>query len=138
LEITIRNPNAHQHFMVVRSIAKKVVIRLPSGRKLAESSRAVRILESGKSLYDPVVYVPMDDIIVSLTEQPNISKCPLKGTASYFTYRSEGEIYENLAWSYRELYEFSNFLKGLVAFYPDRVIIEEHPMETKPEQAKQI
>jgi uncharacterized protein (DUF427 family) len=127
LEITIQHPETPGHFAILRPMNCRVVIRLPNGAKLAETSRAMRMLESGKSLYDPMVYVPVGDITVALSEQSNTTRCSLKGTASYFTYQDGEDIHQDLARSYRDLDHHFRDLVDLVAFYPSRVIIEEHP-----------
>ena len=124
LETLIRRPDAPQHYMVLRSIKRRVIIRLPNGEKLADSEEAVRLMESGKTLYDPVSYVPRDDLTVDLITESGETKCPLKGNASYYGL----EEHEKLAWSYQNPLPFAQDIRGLVAFYPDKVIIEEHPL----------
>lgn len=128
MEDAIRRPDAPDHFMVLKPIARRVVVRLPDGSKLAESTKAVRLMEAGRTLYDPVVYLPMDDVSAPLTKQENSTFCPLKGDASYFGLQNGAEIQADLAWSYEEPFDFSKDIKDLVAFYPDRVILEEHPI----------
>ena len=110
--------------MVLRPINRRVVVRLPNGEKLADSDAATRLLESGRTLCDPVVYVPREDLIKDLVTEQGETKCPLKGNATY--YGVEG--HEKLAWSYREPLPFATPIRDLVAFYPDKVIIEEHPI----------
>ena len=124
MDIRIERPDAPQHFMVLRSINRRVVVRLPNGEKLAESLEAVRLMESGKALYDPIVYLPNDDLLVDLELETAETKCPLKGNASYFGLAG----HEKLAWSYRDPLPFARDIRGLVAFFPDKVIMEEHPM----------
>lgn len=123
METTIHRPDAQQHYMVLRSIKRRVVIRLPNGEKLAESEGAIRLMESGKTLYDPVIYLPREDVLAQLITEAGETKCPLKGNASYYGLQG----HEKLAWSYRETLPFAADIRGLVAFYPDKVIIEEHP-----------
>ena len=81
-------------------------------------------MESGRTLYDPVVYLPRRDLTMDLVTERGESKCPLKGTATY--YGVDG--HEKLAWSYREPLSFATAIRDLVAFYPNKVIIEEHPI----------
>ena len=128
LETVIRRPDAPNHFMVLKPINRRVVVRLPNGDMLAESTNATRLMESGKTLYDPVIYLPKGDVTVELTPQDGETKCPLKGNASYFTY-GEGEArIDKLAWSYPQPLDFARDIEGLVAFYSDKVIVEEHPL----------
>ncbi len=128
LSKTISRPDAPNHFMVLRPVQKKIVIRLPNGPVLASSAQAIRLMESGKSLYDPVLYLPRDDVSAPLTTQSNHSFCPLKGEASYFGYDDGDTKIDDLAWSYGAPLDFSEPIKGLIAFYANKVIIEEHPL----------
>lgn len=127
MEGAIRRPDAPNHFMVLKPVQKRVVVRLPDGTKLAETSNAVRLMEAGKSLYDPVIYLPRDDVAVELRREDKSTHCPLKGDASYFSTHADGKVHSGIAWSYEEPFDFSQTIAGLVAFYPDRVIVEEHP-----------
>ena len=128
MEGAIRRPDAPNHFMVLRPVNKRVIVRLPDGSKLAETTNAVRLLEAGKSLYDPVIYLPKSDVSVLLTKQAQTTYCPLKGDASYFTLETGAETHADLAWSYEKPLDFSKDIEGLVAFYSDKVILEEHPI----------
>ena len=125
--VTIKRPDAPQHYMVLRPINGRIVVRLPNGDRIAESSRAVRLLECGRTLYDPVTYLPLEDVHVPLEAETGTTHCPLKGDASYFSLSADGEKQEKIAWSYMSPLEFSMPIKGLVAFYANRVIVEEHP-----------
>ena len=124
----IRRPDAPNHFMVLKPINRRIVIRLPDGMKLAETTSATRVLEAGKTLYEPVVYLPKHDVLVPLTKQENTTHCPLKGDANYFTFEDGKVISPDLAWSYEQPYAFSQEIEGLIAFYSNKVIIEEHPL----------
>ncbi len=124
MTITVARPDAPEHFMVLRPINRRVVVRLPDGTKIAESTKATRLIESAKSIYDPVVYFPRDAITVEMTQQDNSTHCPLKGDATYFSVPG----IDNLAWSYETPMPFSKEITGLVAFYGDKVIVEEHPI----------
>ena len=127
MEATICRPDAPNHFMVLRSIDRLVKIRLPNGDLLAESDRAIRLMESGKSLYDPVIYLPRDDVTVDLNLEDKQTRCPLKGSAAYFGISNGQDNHESIAWSYPEPLEFAEPIKGLVAFYGSKVVVEEHP-----------
>ncbi|MEM7748733.1 MAG: DUF427 domain-containing protein [Pseudomonadota bacterium] len=124
----IRRPDAPSHYMVLRPINRRIVIRLPDGTRLADSTRATRLMEVGKTLYDPVVYVPKQDLTADLEKQENTTHCPLKGDATYFSYRHAGEVLPSLAWSYDTPLDFAQDIVGLIAFYSDKVVVEEHPM----------
>ncbi len=128
MENAIRRPDAPNHFMVLKPISRRIVVKLPGGPTLASTTKAVRLMEAGKTLYDPVVYLPLDDVTVPLTRQNKSTFCPLKGDASYFGLANGQDEPSDLAWSYEEPLDFSQEIKGLIAFYPDKVVIEEHPL----------
>ena len=100
------------------------------GEMLAETSGAVRVLEVGKDLYDPVLYLPPDDVTPRLRRRDvQSSHCPLKGDAVYFDLvDADGAVLvEKIAWSYPEPFPFASELAGRIAFYARHVTIEEAP-----------
>lgn len=116
----ITSPTNEDHFMFVRPIAHRVLVRRGDA-VLAESSDAIRIMETGKGVYDPVTYIPKDDLVADLQPVPDKSThCPLKGDASYYTLDGM-----EIAWTYDRPLEVSQMLKGYVAFYPAKVRMEE-------------
>ena len=127
MEGAIRRPDVSNHFMVLKPIKRRIVIRLPDGTKLAESVRATRLLESEKTLYDPVIYLPKQDLAAELAHQENTTHCPLKGDASDYTFQTNNQVIADLAWSYDQPIDFAKDIAGLIAFYPDKVVVEEHP-----------
>jgi uncharacterized protein (DUF427 family) len=126
---TIHNPDEPRHFMRIKPVKSHVCIRL-GDTVLAESSNAVRLLEVGKDFYDPMIYIPRQDVRVALDlVSDHTSHCPLKGKASYFSY--SGWVTQHprdyLAWCYSEPFGFARDLAGLIAFNPAHVSIEEYP-----------
>lgn len=121
---TITRPDVPQHFMVLRPANKRVVVRLLDGTVVADTKQAIRLIESGKTIYDPVLYFPPDEIAIDMERQEKSTHCPLKGDACYFSANGV----EDLAWSYETPLDFSKEIEGLIAFYGDKVIIEEHPL----------
>lgn len=128
---TIHNPEDARHFMRIKPIAGLVRI-LHGGRLLAESKRALRVLEAGKDIYDPTIYLPADDIKTPLIEMDKRSYCPIKGHASYFGLGSGDGSLEmpEIAWSYSDALDMASDLQDKIAFYPTKVTIEEHPVAT--------
>jgi uncharacterized protein (DUF427 family) len=117
---TVHNPDNEAHFMHVKPITQRVKIRR-NGQVLAESTSALRIMETGREPYDPMIYIPRADVADAL--QPVSDKtthCPLKGDASYFTVDGD-----EIAWTYDRPLEGSKLIKDYVAFYPNKVTIEE-------------
>jgi len=46
---------------------------------------------------------------------------PVQGTAGYWSLRVEGQLFENLVWTYRAPFAESQKIAGLVAFYNEKV-----------------
>jgi uncharacterized protein (DUF427 family) len=123
----IRNPENENHYMRAKPISRRIRVE-KSGVQLADSTRALRILEVGKDLFDPVVYVPKDDVVVGLTKVENLqTHCPLKGDASYWQL-AEGADAEKewIAWSYDEPFDFASAIAGYVAFDINQVSVIEN------------
>ena len=118
---TIHNPSEPRHYMRLRPITSHIRV-LRQGQVLAETDKAVRMIEVARDVYDPVTYVPIADISSALSPVPNkTTHCPLKGDAHYFSVAGEDPI----AWTYDEPLPFAQELAGLVAFYADQVTVEE-------------
>ena len=118
---TIHNPNEPRHFMAIKAIPARVKISFRGG-VLAESSNAVRVVEVGKVIYDPVIYMPAADVHGALEKTDKTTHCPLKGDASYFAVDGE-----EVAWSYEAPFAFAAGLTGLRAFWASKVTVEEVP-----------
>ena len=119
LEGAIRSPSNPNHLMVVRPVGRTV--RVYAGDTLiAESRDALRVMEVGKTLYDPMVYVPASDIAVDLAPVDKSTHCPLKGDASYASLDDE-----EIAWTYDRPLDASKILAGHCAFWPNKVRISE-------------
>lgn len=126
---TIHNPGEVRHFMKLKPVNRRVRV-LRDGIVLADTKQAVRLLELGRDFYDPVFYIPTDDVTAKLVRTSRSSHCPLKGDAAYFDLvDGRGELLQpEIAWSYLEPFDFAPALKGLLAFYGDQVTIEESPL----------
>lgn len=114
------SPSNENHFMFVKPISRQVRVRR-GDTVLAESRDAIRIMETGKGVYDPVIYIPLSDATDALTPVDGKSThCPLKGDASYYAFDGE-----EIAWTYDRPLEVSQVLKGHLSFNPAKVKIEE-------------
>ena len=83
---TIHNPDEPRHFMRIKPVHSRVHIRL-GDTVLADSCNAIRLLEVGRDFYDPMIYLPPQDIAVTLAPVAGrTSRCPLKGEASYWSF----------------------------------------------------
>jgi uncharacterized protein (DUF427 family) len=86
------------------------------GEIIADSRDAIALEESQ---YPPVYYLPRKDVKMQrLTRTTHSTHCPFKGDASYFSLVNGPE---NAVWSYEQPYDEMAAIKGMVAFYPDKV-----------------
>jgi uncharacterized protein (DUF427 family) len=97
----------------VRLSSRPVRIEL-DGQVLAETTRARMLFETG---IHTRFYIPKDDVRGELTPSDRRSYCPYKGEASYW---SLGE-HQDIAWSYEDPLPDGPLVKGLVAFWDERV-----------------
>jgi uncharacterized protein (DUF427 family) len=89
------------------------------GLRLASSDRPVFLFESGlpRRIYLPKFDIRMDLLI----ESDSTSRCPYKGTASYWSLDAPGHRRVDLAWGYPVPVHESARIAGLVAFYDEIV-----------------
>ena len=126
-EGTIHNPDEPRHFMKLKPVPGRIVVR-HGDDVLAVSTDAVRLLEVGGDLYDPVLYVPMSHVSDELKRNGKTSRCPLKGEAVYYDFPEAGAAGESVAWCYLNPRPFAQAIAGHVAFRGSRVVVEEHPV----------
>lgn len=92
------------------------------GAILGESDRALELTEGGMA---PVIYFPRADIGMAFLEKSDSStKCPHKGTASYFTLCVPSGDMPDAAWSYESPTQAMGAIAGHIAFSTDRVTVE--------------
>jgi adenylate cyclase len=90
-----------------------------NGAWIADSRRAIVLHETRQP---PAYYFPREDVRTELLEKTDqLTHCPFRGNATYWTIRAGGAVAENAAWSYEEPYEDGRPIRGFVSFYPDRV-----------------
>jgi uncharacterized protein (DUF427 family) len=110
------------HPITVVPNPKKVRISL-GGTVIAETTRALTLREAS---YPPVQYIPRADANMSLlTRTAHGTYCPYKGDAGYFTINASGKTLDNAIWTYEQPYDPVKQIKDHLAFYPDKVVIEE-------------
>ncbi len=127
---TIHNPDDARHFMRVKPAGRHVRIR-HGDRLVAETLGALRVLEAGKDLHDPVLYLPRADVVAKLRPAAKARTfCPLKGYASYYDLLDEngGVAIAEAAWCYEETLDLAAELSGRIAFYGSKVTIVEAPL----------
>lgn len=89
------------------------------GRTLADTTRAVRVLETAGA---PVYYVPAADVRLDLL-RPNdrTTTCEWKGRAAYLDYDDGSRTIASVGWSYPAPSAAFEALRHAVAFYAGRV-----------------
>ncbi|CQR55610.1 DUF427 domain-containing protein [Paenibacillus riograndensis] len=86
-----------------------------NGIIVADSRRPVILYETGLT---PRYYLPAEDVRLDLLqENPNSTRCPYKGIATYWTAAVNGREYEDLVWSYKEPLPEVHEIAGLLCFY---------------------
>ena len=118
-ERAIRNPDNQNHLMVIKDVPRR--IRIYHGAALlADTNHALRVLEIGKSVYDPVLYVPEADLKTRLGHVDRSTHCPIKGDASYVSHDGE-----EIGWVYKVPIDMARQLAAHYAFWPSKVRIVE-------------
>jgi len=106
----------------IRQAPGKWVVRA-GGAVLGESDRALELTEGD---YPPVIYFPRADIGMAFLEKTDSSTtCPWKGAATYYTVSSAAGDIPDAAWSYENPTEGVAAIKYHIAFYTDRVTVEQ-------------
>lgn len=86
-----------------------------SGRRIADSRRTVRTLETS---HPPTYYIPVEDIAEGVLRRAEGSSfCEWKGAATYWDVVVDGIVLERVGWSYRSPTPSFAVLKDHVAFY---------------------
>ena len=94
-----------------------------AGAVLGESSNVIELSEGDLA---PVFYIPRSDLAMAFFDATDLStNCPYKGDASYFTIQAKSGPIENAAWSYETPIAGLEAITGHLAFYPDKVTVEE-------------
>ena len=92
------------------------------GAVLGESSNALELSEGG---LEPVIYFPRSDIAIAFLDASDTkSHCPHKGDASYFDLELKSGTISDAAWSYESPTEDAAAIAGYLAFYPEKVTVE--------------
>jgi len=90
---------------------------------IAETTHALTLKEAK---YPAVQYVPREDAKMELLQRTDrVTHCPYKGDASYFSVHADGKVVENSIWTYETPFPAMAQIAGHLAFYPDKMKIEE-------------
>lgn len=94
-----------------------------AGAVLGESSDVIELNEGDMG---PVLYVPRGDLAMEFFDKTDHSTtCPYKGEATYYTLQAKSGPLKNAAWSYEEPIAGMERIAGHLAFYSDKVTVEE-------------
>ena len=97
------------------------VVVTAGGRVVADTRAALALQEAN---YRAVLYIPRDDVDMSLLDRTDrTTYCPYKGDAAYYSVPAASG--PNAVWTYEAPYDAVSPIKDHLAFYPDRVTIEE-------------
>jgi uncharacterized protein (DUF427 family) len=110
------------HPIAITSNPKRVRV-LAGGIVIADTTRALTLKEAN---YPAVQYVPREDAnLAVLARTDRVTHCPYKGDANYFSILANGKTIENSIWTYETPFPAMAEIAGHLAFYPDKVKIEE-------------
>jgi uncharacterized protein (DUF427 family) len=112
-EAVFSHPRDPYHRVDTRQSSRHIRIEL-GGVVLAESDRPRLLFETG---IPTRYYLPREDVVADLEPGDLRTACPYKGRATHW---SVGE-HRNIAWSYEDPLEEAVAIRGLVAFYDNRV-----------------
>jgi uncharacterized protein (DUF427 family) len=106
------------HSITISSSDSHVEVRL-AGQLLATSDHPVLLHETGLPAR---YYLPREDVLLELLRPTSFhTTCPFKGEASYWSIDIDGQTHDGIVWSYETPLPAAGGIKGMMAFYPDRV-----------------
>jgi uncharacterized protein (DUF427 family) len=110
------------HPITITPNPKRVRV-LADGIVIAETIHALTLKEAS---YPEVQYVPRADARMDLFKRTErVTHCPYKGDANYFSIVANGKTLDNAIWSYETPFPAMAEISGHLAFYPNKVNIEE-------------
>ena len=117
----MKHPSA-DHPITITANPKRIRV-LADGVVVADTTHALTLKEAS---YPAVQYVPRGDAKMELLKRTErVTHCPYKGDASYFSIVANGKTLDNAIWSYETPFPAMAKISGHLAFYPDKVKIEE-------------
>ena len=113
MEQVARQPAAPADQIRIEPFAGTVMVTF-SDAIIASTDRALMLHERG---HEPVVYVPFEDIYFDfLQKQDTTTRCPWKGTASYWRVQAVGEAADGFMWAYETPKDAARQIAGHGAF----------------------
>jgi uncharacterized protein (DUF427 family) len=116
-EPAVAHPRDPYHRVDVYATSRRVRVLL-EGECIADSARVTALFETG---HPPRWYMPADDVRMDLLEPSELeTQCAYKGRPSHF----HALGHEDVAWAYPEPLSDAERVRGLIAFYGERVDLE--------------
>src|SRR4029078_11567139 len=110
------------HQITITANPKRIRVSA-GGVVIADTTHALTLKEAS---YPAVQDVPREDANMALLGSTEPSKhCPHQADASYFSINANGKSIENSIWTYETPFPAMAEISGHLAFYPDKVTIEE-------------
>ena len=110
------------HPITITANPKRIRV-LADGVVIADTRKALTLKEAS---YPAVQYLPREDANMELLQRTErVTHCPYKGDANYFSIAANGKTLDNAIWTYEAPYPAMAEISGYLAFYPDKVKIEE-------------
>ncbi|MDH6134248.1 uncharacterized protein (DUF427 family) [Kitasatospora sp. MAA4] len=108
-----------RHRVVTVQSTQTVTVQI-DGRVVARSSRPVALFETGLPVR---YYLPPSDVELTLFQPTGThTSCPLKGEASYWSYRGPdgtAEGWPDVVWAYPRPLDSAADIAGYLSFYDD-------------------
>jgi uncharacterized protein (DUF427 family) len=99
------------------------------GEPLAETHRAIALFESN---LPPRWYIPREDVVAELEPTDTVTRCPYKGTASYYSVNGT----KDLAWYYPDPLTEVGRINDLLCFFNEKVDLElDGELQQRPDTA---
>lgn len=110
-----------RHYAVTDEYPGKVEVRI-GDITLASSTRALILKEVGRTVYNPVFYIPKEDVQTNLLQrvEGKQTHCPIKGDATYWDYKNLDRS-GYFAWSYENPLPRSKKITEHIAFNLEHV-----------------
>jgi uncharacterized protein (DUF427 family) len=106
----------------------------PAGKHIRVSAGGVVIADTTNALslkeasYPAVLYIPRADANMdAVSRTDRVTHCPYKGDANYYSIKTGEKVLDNAIWTYETPFPAMAEIKDYLAFYPDKVKIEEVP-----------
>ncbi len=115
------HPRDPYHRVDILQSSRHVKVRV-NGELVAETERPKILFETG---LPPRYYIPPEDVREDvLVSSKKTTRCPYKGVASYWSIEVGAERVEDLIWYYPEPIPEAAKIKGLLAFFNEKVDLE--------------